>query len=406
MNLGRHLAATLACAMLLTACGASTSAPTTSDTASATPSDTPAPAPTSTPSEEPASPTATPMASLPATSPWRITASFDSDPGTSYVTDVAAWSGGFVAIGSAWESEFRVNKEMPAVWTSVDGESWDEQPVELGVDDVSLIGVAPRADGRLLLVGRIPGRGANSDQPALRSAAWVSEDARTWQAVDLPMAEDAVVDSFDHGPVGYALTAGGAIWFSADGADWTMTYEGASSVVAGDDGFVAMVIPEAAGPGMVVASGDGQSWYQSDRIASPLLDVAALGGDWVAAGYGNDATRVWHSANGLDWTSGLDVNDLTGPDGPKTGRGLEQANIGGVSLAGGAGYAFLTLTNNHCCAQMSWNLGVWASADGMTWAPVLEGHAFVSSVASDGDTTVLAGHLGRGDDAAFWIGDR
>ena len=336
-----------------------------------------------------------------------MTASFDSDPVTSYVTDLAAWSGGFVAIGSAWESDHSVRPEMPVVWTSVDGESWDEQPVELGVDDVSLIGIAPRSDGRLLMVGRIVGQGAVPGQSALAPGAWLSDDATAWQMVDLPLSEDAVVDSFDHGPKGYALSTGGAIWFSADGMDWTMTYEGAANVVAGDDGFVAMAIPEAAGPSSVVASADGQTWYPSDHIASPLLDVAAIGGDWVASGYSGEETTitVWHSANGVDWTTGLDVNDLTGPDGPKTGRGLEFDNIGGVSLAGGAGYAFLTLTNNHCCAQMPWNHGVWGTADGMTWAPAVEGDAFVSSVASNGDTTVLAGHLGRGNDAAFWIGE-
>lgn len=408
MNLGRPLAATLACAMLLTACGASTGTPTTPASASATPTDRSSQAPTSAPSEESASPAATPSASLPAITSWRATATFDSDPGTSYVTDVTAWSGGFVAIGSAWESEFHVTQEMPAVWTSGDGQSWDEQPVELGVDDVSLIGVAPRADGRLLLVGRVPGTGAIPEQPAPASVAWVSDDAVTWQAVDLPLPDGAFVTSFDHGPRGYALVAEQAIWFSTDGTDWTMTFEGAGSVVAGDEGFVAMVFPEAAGPSEVVASGDGQTWYPSGLIAAPLLDVTALGGDWVATGYSGDPSTimVWHSANGLDWVPQLDVNDLTGPDGPKTGRGLNELALGGASLAGGEGYAFLTLTNNHCCAQMSWNYGVWGSADGMTWVPVVEGDAFVSSVASSGDTTVLAGHLGRGEDAAFWIGDR
>ena len=336
-----------------------------------------------------------------------MTASFDVDPATSYVIDVAAWSGGFVAIGSAWDSEVRVNQEMPAVWTSTDGESWEEQPIDLGVNDVTLIGVAPRADGQLLLVGRIPGMGSNPEQLEFASRAWVSDDASSWTAVDLPI-EDAVVDSFDHGPMGYVLTAGGEIWFSSDGTDWTMTYDGAASVVAGDEGFVAWIVPEAAGPSAVVASGDGQSWHQSVDFAAPLLDVAAIGGDWVATGYSGDPTtiNVWHSANGLDWTPVLDVNDLTGPDGPKTGRGLDEAAINGASVSGGPGFAFLMLTNNHCCAQMSWSYGIWSSADGASWPSMFEGDAFVSSVASNGDTTVLAGHLGRGDDAAFWIGER
>jgi hypothetical protein len=338
-----------------------------------------------------------------------MTASFDTDPATSYVTDVAAWSGGFVAIGSAWEGVAHVTKEVPALWTSVDGETWDQQPIELGVDDVALIGIAPRPDGQLLLVGRVPGTGAVFPETAAPgSVAWTSDDASSWQAVALPVSDGAVVDSFDHGPIGYALTADGGLWFSADGTEWTMTYDGARGVVAGDEGFVALVFPESAGANTVVASGDGQSWFASAPIVERVFDVAALGGDWMAVGATADphTITVWHSANGLDWTRVLDVNDLTGPDGAKTGRGLDALAINGASLAGGAGYAFQTLTNNLCCAQMSWNYGVWGSANATTWAPVVEGDAFVSSVASDGEATVLAGHLRRGENAAFWVGDR
>lgn len=36
----------------------------------------------------------------------------------------------------------------------------------------------------------------------------------------------------------------------------------------------------------------------------------------------------------------------------------------------------------------------------------LDGDALVSSVASGAGTEVLGGHLGRGDAAAFWIGER
>ena len=167
---------------------------------------------------------------------------FDSDPATSYVTDVAAWSGGFVAIGSAWETEFHVMAEMPAVWTSVDGQSWERQPADLGVEDVSLIGIAPRADGRLLLVGKVPGEGASPDQQAPGTLAWVSDDATAWNAVELPLPEHVRVESFDHGAQGYAFTADGAVWFSADGIEWAATFDGtAEKVVAGDEGFVATI---------------------------------------------------------------------------------------------------------------------------------------------------------------------
>lgn len=406
MNGGRRLALVLICVILVTACGQSADAQTSSGASSAGPSEPPPSASASASSEPSASSSASGSSSPGTIATWPATADFDSDPDNTYVTDVAAWSGGFVAIGSAWESELRVTgPEMPAIWTSADGSSWERQPVDLGMDNVTLIGVAPRADGRLMLVGRVPGTG---EGPALLVAAtvsWLSDDAVTWEPAELLLPDDAVVDSFDHGPAGYALTEGGSIWFSPDGSDWTNTYDGASAVVAGEEGFVALALPEAAGPSSVVASGDGQTWFPSESIASPLLDVAALGGDWVAVGYSDASTiMVWHSADGLTWMPTLDVNDLTGPNGPKTGMGLNELAINGASLGGGAGHAFLTLTNNHCCAQMSWNYGVWGSQDGAAWTPVIERDAFVSSVASSDDAIVIGGHLRRGEAAAFWIG--
>ena len=129
MKLSRPVAATLAGAMVLIGCQASTSTPATPSVA--TPSDSPTTTSTSSASIEPSPPApASPTHSLPPVTSWSMTASFDSDPGTAYVTDIAAWSGGFVAIGSAWGSANLVNPEMPAVWTSVDGESWDAQAVE------------------------------------------------------------------------------------------------------------------------------------------------------------------------------------------------------------------------------------------------------------------------------------
>ena len=405
--------------MLLAACSAAPQA--------ASPSVTPAGA--ASPSLQP-SPTTMPSpglaVQLPIGSPgpvaWRATDTFDASPATSYVTAVAAWSGGFVAVGSAWEAEFHVNAEMPALWTSVDGRSWEQQPIELGIDDVTLIGVAPRSDGRLLLVGRAPGSGANPDAPPPRSVAWVSDDAATWEEFALPISDDATIASLAHGPKGYVLGAStpyvefapgtdqtpGELWFSANGIDWTKTYEGAADVVAGDEGFVAVQSALAAGPSAVAASADGLTWVPSDPVAAPLLDVAPLGGDWVATGYGGEPATifVFHSANGLQWEPVLDVNDLTGRDGPKTGRGLNELAINGASLAGGPGHAFLTLTNNHCCAQMSWNYGVWGSSDGTSWMLAVEGDAHISSVASAAGIEVLGGHLGRGDAAAFWIGEQ
>lgn len=331
-----------------------------------------------------------------------------------------SWSGGWLAVGSGWESEFLVTNEMPAMWTSEDGRSWQTHPVALGVEDVTLLGVVERADGRLLLVGRVPGSaGASGADPA--NVAWVSEDAIRWEEVELPVSDNASVDSLDHGPRGYVLSARtsytefapeadstpGEVWFSADGIEWTKTHEGAVGVTAGDEGFVAIQFPLAGGPSQVVASADGQTWYASEIVGAPLFDVAALGGDWVATAAGEDSgsIQVLHSENGLAWTPVLDVNDLTGPDGPKTGRGLNEAAINSANLVGSNGYAFLMLGNNHCCAQMGWTYGVWVTTDGGTWNEAIPGNASVSSVAAADGLTVLGGHLGRGEDATFWVGE-
>lgn len=350
-----------------------------------------------------------------------MTATFDISPATSHVTDVVAWSGGFLAIGSAWESEFQVGAETPAMWTSTDGRSWRAHEVDLGVEDVSLLGVVERADGRLLLVGRVPGSGAQAEPSEPGNVAWTSGDAVRWEAIELPVSDGASVDALDHGAKGYILSAWtpyggefdpnadqtpGEVWFSPDGIAWTKTHEGAVSAVAGDEGFVAIQSALAAGPNTVVASGDGQTWYASELVGAPMFEVAALGGEWLATAAGDEpgSIVVLHSENGLDWTRVLDVNDLTGPDGPKTGRGLNEAAINQVFLAGGQEYGFLMLGNNHCCAQAGWTYGVWATTDGLNWMEAIPGNAFVSSVARADGVTVLGGHIGRGDDATFWVG--
>jgi hypothetical protein len=248
----------------------------------------------------------------------------------------------------------------------------------------------------------------------------VSQNAIQWDAVVLPISDDAQVASLAHGPKGYVLSAQtphtefdpnadltpGEIWYSADGIAWTKTHEGAVGAVAGDEGFVAIQSALAAGPSQVVASADGRTWYASEVVGAPLFDVAALGGDWVAIAAGEDpgTIQVLRSENGLDWTSVLDVNDLTGPDGPKTGRGLNEPAINSAFLAGGDDHAFLMLGNNHCCAQMGWTYGVWVTTDGATWTEAIPGDAFVISVAAADGVMVLGGHVGRGDDATFWIG--
>jgi hypothetical protein len=67
----------------------------------------------------------------------------------------------------------------------------------------------------------------------------------------------------------------------------------------------------------------------------------------------------------------------------------------------------LTLGFNHCCAALPASVGVWISPDASTWeASGLEGGAYVTAAASDGEVVVLAGQLERGREAAFWVRER
>ena len=330
-----------------------------------------------------------------------MTATFGADPGSIVATDVA-WEGGLVAIGHARESGAEAGIPSPRIWRSEDGVSWTEDEPDLGIAGVALIGIEVRDDGRFMLIGQT----GSPMEAGQGTAAWVSPDGIDWEPIDMPMEGPAL--AFDRGALGYVVVAGGELWFSVDGTSWSMTADGVIDAAAGDEGFVAVRRTEEEGSPGTLASSDGVTWFESDDFALNVLDVVSMDGDWLATGVTADPFDifVWHSENGLDWTPILDVNDLTPEDGPKTGRGLEYDSISGATLAGGVGRGFVTLTNNHCCAMLPWSHGVWATADGETWEPVVEGDALVAGVAGDQELTVLVGHLGRGEDAAFWLLDR
>jgi len=372
-------------------------------TAAPSPSPSPNPSPTGT-----ASPTALPTESPSATTPWTLTASFPTTRAnltSTYVTDVVAWNGQFVAIG---RSDFLATGENgdQRLWTSDDGRTWTEQDADFGTDDASLVGLALLADGRLLAVGAVSVDLAESSPP-FRSMAWVSDDALAWEAVELPVPEGPIIGTFAEGAKGYAFTVSNKLWFSANGLDWENTHDGVRSVHAGDDGFVAIESGDGFGPATVEASADGVSWFTSQPIGSGttgVIDVAALGGDWLATVFEETTISVWWSADGLEWEQVLDVNDLTGPDGPKAGLGME-SGITGATLSSAGDLAVLTLSWNHCCAQLPIGVGVWTSIDGRRWIPAIEPDGVVEAAAV-ADVTVLAGFLSRGGEAAFWVADR
>ncbi|CAN5477724.1 hypothetical protein BH23CHL10_BH23CHL10_18160 [soil metagenome] len=98
---------------------------------------------------ESAAPSASPSASQePAANDsfaWTDAGTF-SGPGATSVTDVAAWDGGFLAVGHTWANGTHVPGE-PVVWVSEDGRSWSEVDPGLGTTDVVLRGILPLTTG-------------------------------------------------------------------------------------------------------------------------------------------------------------------------------------------------------------------------------------------------------------------
>ena len=355
--------------------------------------------------------------SIGAESAWQQVAEYAST-GVLSVADVSAWDGGFLAVGHEWTGGFISGPGVARIWSSSDGRAWtDVDTAALATSDVELVGVLRPAAGGVVILGNV-GRQASFEPggPQLRAAAWRSHDSQSWAEIPLPFGgQTAQGVAAASGPRGHVATTGQSLWFSSDGENWEHVYEASGDAplrqpVAGDEGFVVPVYDPDSDAAKVLASGDGRSWIEAlPPVGAPagLLGVASWRGDWLAWAYPADppTISILRSSNGLDWSVALDVNDLTPPDGPKAGLGME-SGITEVALAGDGGVAIMTLGWNHCCASLPASVGVWTSNDAQTWQPAaLPDGAYITGAASDGDVVVLAGYLGRGARVAFWLSE-
>lgn len=344
---------------------------------------------------------------------WQQVAEYGTD-GVLSVADVSAWDGGFLAVGHEWTSGFIAGPGAPRIWGSRDGRAWgDLDTASLGTTDVELVGILRPARGGVVIIG-VVGRQTSFEPggPQIRAAAWRSNDGLSWAEMPLPFGDHGTQGvSVASGPLGHVASTGSALWFSSDGESWDRVYEAVGSAplrqpIAGDEGFVVPGYDPDADAATVLASGDGRTWFEAVPPVI-LLGLAPWRGDWLAWSYSTEPQTIslLRSSNGLDWSMALDVNDLTPPDGPKAGRGME-SGITEVSLTGDGGVAVMTLGWNHCCASPSAGVGVWTSTDAQTWqAAALPEGAYVTGTASDGHVVVVAGHLERGARVAFWLRD-
>lgn len=232
----------------------------------------------------------------------------------------------------------------------------------------------------------------------LTGEIWTSGDGRTWT----PVAEDwllgatvrdivAAGDGFV--AVGSHLVGdpGGteAVWTSDDGRTWTGIesdgfggpwIEEMRAVASGPNGLVAVgqVDNSMTDIGMTWHSPDGREWsrapspsasFHSPNGDTTVFSVASHSSGYVAAGRSAQASVIWHSVNGTDWTEAFrSEND----------RVQEVCAAGGGLVAVGS--------------------DVWTSPDGLAWvrATALDGAPLESDLwtcTAYGDS-ILA--LGRG----------
>lgn len=388
--------------------GASPSAPAeppsatarTSPAASEAP--TVSPIPTASPSPPPTDEGTGPFA-------WTEAATLEAGDGLLLVSDVSAWSGGFLAIGHAWTEGFVEGAGEPRIWTSPDGRAWEEGTPDFGSEDMRLRGILRLSTGGVIVIGDAPGA---TQGP--RARAFRSQDGVSWTEVDLPteIAErgDVRVAS---GPVGHVVTLPDEIWYSADAESWQLAQEAPDGVAfahpaAGDEGFVTWTSPtDGVGDPVVYASGDGLAWIEGQPPV-PVTGVTPWRADWFGWGYTDDPPTIslLRSANGLDWSAAVDVADLGGPDGPTAGAGMD-SDVTEVSLSGDGDVLIATLGWNHCCATPPRGVATHVTTDGESWLPAgLPDDAYITATATDGSVVVAAGHLDRGESIGFWVADR
>lgn len=341
---------------------------------------------------------------------WQLTDTFgDGEEQPTFVFDATAWDDGFAAIGirlDGYASDVGPYVGRPLLWTSADGQTWEERVLdtpaaEEALSDSRIEHVVTLPDGRLLAVSE-----------HRRPNAWTSEDAETWTAVDLGIG-DASVLSIAAGGGGLVLLANAAdraqqAWFSGDGMAWELTHAVAAegeaqleAVAAGPEGFVIVgaLRGETDRP-HVIASADGRSWVTApDQPAFEdgdfPSDVAPLGPDWVATGFGasegEQRSIVWRSADGLTWSRDL------GPADPG-GRNTYYA----TDIAGAGGHVILSPAEVCLCGPFQDPTVAWDTTDGTTWTAIDPDGSYVTEVVAAGDVVVAVGRIGRGESAALW----
>jgi hypothetical protein len=225
------------------------------------------------------------------------------------MTAVTTEGPGLVAVGERGGASDQVefsgawiaDREVGAVWTSIDGITWSRVPHDPAV------------------FGHWPTTSAQGGEPAGWGLAASMRDI-TPGGPGLVVVGDIYRGGFGIGPAG-------AVWTSPDGLHWTLAadqIEAAwiSAVTEGGPGLVAVGATGDTGAmeldAAVWTSADGTTWSrvppQPEVLGGPgyqTMDAVYPGGPGlVAIGSADDGTTVWTSADGTTWSRVADDSTL------------------------------------------------------------------------------------------------
>lgn len=309
----------------------STSTPTVTFTAAPP---TPSPAPTATATAAP-SPTA---GANTLEIEWRLARGdggfgqpYDTSYSPSFRSGVVFQNRFFVA-GEQDDGEYN---EVPYVWSSSDGLSWNS--VRLA-DQGHVNGLVKGPAGLVAAVG--------AERFSYDAALWFSSDGQAWEPVtDADFGAESAISYIGASPDGY-VAFGSSQWTSADGRDWQAVTTPSSSTLV------------EAGVQGVVTSG------------ATLLAIA--GGPRTSGG---GPLQVWLSTNLTDWTNVGSLSHSAIMDSPEVAAGP---------------LGWIVWDSNDRYERID---RMWLSPDGQTWEEVAQAPGPVSDIFVDSVGFIAVGFL-------------
>lgn len=271
-----------------------------------------------------------------------------------------------------------------AIWASDDGRTWQRVAGGRGFENAAVASIAKAPDGTLLATG------ANCyfESECLGPRLWRSNDGLSWTPIESNLFSGMIPSELIPGEPGWIvigssskLDAAPLLWTSVDGQSWAPASGldrepgHVAGVVVTGSGLVAYGSSHARGQSTaaVWTSDDGSQWTRVPADSAPRgLATTALGiVDGLLIAFVRDETgaELWTSENGLTWEHRQGASPSSVIDGRRPVR-IENLIKGGPGLIAFGSADVLPGTEP---------IGVWVSADGVTWRAAKDSDAFAGA---------------------------